>query len=360
MKTPKISVAMATYNGEKYIFEQLESLATQTMAPYELVVCDDRSTDATVSIVEDFAKRASFPVRVYVNNENLGYADNFLGAASRCVGDWIAFCDQDDVWLPRKIEVVSKVLREASDTELIWIAHTSLVSDEKLNLTGARWPDIPHNAHKCRLTHYGFFGCVGFSTIFHAKLAKSVDQKLRPRMYWPIFNGPPGHDLWIGILANAMGDMAFVSEPLAIWRRHSRSATGTPTRTSILDGARRSMIATDSEHYIFSGDMAAETSGCFKKIAHSSSDPLISSRALEAAARFQILSENLTLRGALYRKTGHVDRAAICWKLIYRNAYFGRAFHSLGAKSFVKDMLFAFGGLYLLRILASAGSPTHD
>ena len=97
-----ISIAMATYNGEKYIKEQLQSLSNQTSLPFELVVGDDGSTDATLDILKEFCAHAPFPVRIHQNQANLGFARNFLDTARRCKGDWIAFCDQDDVWLPDK------------------------------------------------------------------------------------------------------------------------------------------------------------------------------------------------------------------------------------------------------------------
>ena len=95
----KISIAMATFNGDKFIKEQLDSFAKQTITPFELVVCDDGSTDSTLGIVMNFAQSASFKVRVYQNPENLGFSNNFMKCASLCEGEWIAFSDQDDVWL---------------------------------------------------------------------------------------------------------------------------------------------------------------------------------------------------------------------------------------------------------------------
>ena len=100
--TASISVAMATYNGGRFLREQLDSLNQQTVLPRELVVCDDRSTDNTVRILEEFASQAAFPVKVVVNENRLGFGDNFMKAASLCSGDLISFCDQDDIWYSNK------------------------------------------------------------------------------------------------------------------------------------------------------------------------------------------------------------------------------------------------------------------
>jgi len=98
-----VSVALCTYNGVSYLSDQLESIADQTVLPAELVVCDDRSTDDTVALVESFAGSAPFPVRIHRNPENLGSTRNFEQAIGLCTGDLIALCDQDDVWRREKV-----------------------------------------------------------------------------------------------------------------------------------------------------------------------------------------------------------------------------------------------------------------
>lgn len=93
----KISVAMATYNGAAYLEQQLESLANQVLHPGELVVTDDGSSDGTLALIEDFARRAPFPVRLVRNEARLGYRGNFIKTSTICGCELIAFCDQDDV-----------------------------------------------------------------------------------------------------------------------------------------------------------------------------------------------------------------------------------------------------------------------
>src|ERR687885_1327551 len=99
----KVSVAMCTYNGAAFLREQLQSLAAQARTPDELVVCDDASADATVRVVREFAAAAPFPVRLTVNERNLGSTKNFERAISLCAGDLVALSDQDDLWLPAKL-----------------------------------------------------------------------------------------------------------------------------------------------------------------------------------------------------------------------------------------------------------------
>src|SRR5262245_62398986 len=107
-----VSIVLATFDGERFLEPLLESLAGQTMRPRELLVADDGSTDGTVAIVSDFARRAPFPVSVSRNARRLGFADNFLTLSGSAVGPLIAFCDQDDVWHPTKLERTSAWFRD--------------------------------------------------------------------------------------------------------------------------------------------------------------------------------------------------------------------------------------------------------
>src|SRR5882724_5630099 len=108
---PTISVAIATYNGAKYIDEQLQSIAAQTSPPDCICICDDRSTDTTLECVERFKQRATIPVLIQSNARQLGVIENFLSAFRRCETDYIAYCDQDDVWRPDKIAICREVLQ---------------------------------------------------------------------------------------------------------------------------------------------------------------------------------------------------------------------------------------------------------
>ncbi|MFL5505263.1 MAG: glycosyltransferase, partial [Gemmatimonadales bacterium] len=108
-----VSVVLCTYNGARYLPEQLDSLARQSLPPTELVVRDDDSTDETASLVAAFAERAPFPVRWTCNAERLGPTRNFGAAIADATGEFVALCDQDDVWLPEKLErVVGALMRE--------------------------------------------------------------------------------------------------------------------------------------------------------------------------------------------------------------------------------------------------------
>jgi glycosyltransferase involved in cell wall biosynthesis len=99
----KISIAMCTYNAERYLQQQLDSLASQTHLPSELVVCDDHSIDSTAQVIGHFTRNSPFPVRFVQNHRNLGSTTNFSQAITLCEGEFIALCDQDDIWREDKL-----------------------------------------------------------------------------------------------------------------------------------------------------------------------------------------------------------------------------------------------------------------
>jgi glycosyltransferase involved in cell wall biosynthesis len=130
---------MATYNGATYLEEQLQSIFLQEVLPEELCVTDDGSTDATLTILEAFAVRAPFQMQIHKNPQRLGYGRNFLKAASLCKAEYVAFCDQDDVWRKDKFKKVHATILEKSPD---FIVHSGVVVDQSLVPTGDRYPDI--------------------------------------------------------------------------------------------------------------------------------------------------------------------------------------------------------------------------
>lgn len=107
MKT--VSVVMATYNGEKYLREQLDSIINQTYPIHEIIIQDDCSIDGTIAIIEEYAREYS-NIMFFVNDNNLGINQNFKTAVMRATGDFIALSDQDDIWFPDKIEEEMKAI----------------------------------------------------------------------------------------------------------------------------------------------------------------------------------------------------------------------------------------------------------
>lgn len=116
----KVSVIMTTYNGEAFVSEQLESICSQTMTPDEILIFDDRSSDDTVVTMNRIIERYSeIPIKLIVNQQNLGWQKNFYYGINQCNGEYIFIADQDDIWEPKKIERMIQVMEERPDIQLL-------------------------------------------------------------------------------------------------------------------------------------------------------------------------------------------------------------------------------------------------
>ena len=105
----KISVALCTYNGEKFLQSQLDSILNQSVAVDEIVVCDDCSTDETLQILENYSEKHPSIFKIHQNQDNLGYRKNFEQAINHCTGELIFLCDQDDIWLENKVKQIVNI-----------------------------------------------------------------------------------------------------------------------------------------------------------------------------------------------------------------------------------------------------------
>src|SRR5690606_21917078 len=136
--TERISVVLATYNGVRFIEEQLDSLATQTRLPDELVVVDDGSLDETVDVLRSFQRTAPFPVELIAPGEHLGTCEAFGEAMRRATGTILAICDQDDRWEPEKLAVMEQRMVGRPDA-LLAFSDATLIDIEGTPLSRSRW-----------------------------------------------------------------------------------------------------------------------------------------------------------------------------------------------------------------------------
>ena len=235
---PRLSVALCTYNGEKHIQAQLDSIVGQTRSPDELVVRDDGSTDDTVAIVEAFARTAPFPVRVLASGENLGYVRNFETVISACAGDLIALSDQDDVWLPHKLEALERALGEDPDV-LLAFSDAALVGPALEPLGKTMWQAVGLNASARADFDTGGvsspllrgFYVTGATVCFRASLVP---------LALPI-DLPHWHDAWLALAAAAYGRLALVDEPLILYRQHGQNTLGAPSTESKFNRIRKAL-----------------------------------------------------------------------------------------------------------------------
>jgi hypothetical protein len=219
----RLSIALCTYNGQEYLPAQLDSFLNQTRLPDELVVGDDRSNDATPQILEEFARKAPFPVRVHYNQANLGVYPNFSATIGRADGDVIFYSDQDDFWRPEKLARVERLFLEQPDTGLVMV--DADVGDQSLNPLGyALWESLGLTTDKQdRLESPDGFNET-FLTVCAYGATMAVRGDLRP-YFLPV---PPndGFDRWTGWVVSAMAPVRLIRERLQIYRQHPKQLVG--------------------------------------------------------------------------------------------------------------------------------------
>lgn len=220
----QISIAICTYNGEKHLQEQLDSYVAQTRLPCEVVVCDDCSTDSTREILAAFADSAPFPVKLYFNEENLGYVQNFGKAAEFCTGDIIAYSDQDDVWRQDKLELIEAEFTKFPNVGMIY-ADAEVVDENLQPLHTTMWQCNNFNFEKQTkvksgksldlLLRDGYV--LGSSMAFRAKYLDLI-LPIPSNIYFD-------HDDWAALIISALADVSLINEPLIKYRQHRQQTS---------------------------------------------------------------------------------------------------------------------------------------
>lgn len=221
----KIAILMSTYNGGQYLQVQIESLLSQTNQNWILFVRDDGSKDNTVEIIRSYQK--SHDNIIYIeDNLNLGACKSFLYLLDLVDADYYMFCDQDDVWLPTKIERTIKemLLFESAtiDTPIVVCTDLSLVDSDLNIIQPSMWKYaglLPRYLKKWKFLQVCniFTGC----TMMINRAAKqiSLSDSSRAKM----------HDSWIGLSVSAHGGyIATIEEPMILYRQHSSNVLGSP------------------------------------------------------------------------------------------------------------------------------------
>jgi glycosyltransferase involved in cell wall biosynthesis len=208
----KISVCMATYNGSRYIVQQLTSVVPQLRDGDEIIVSDDGSTDETVSIVQRFGG----VIRILATDRIGGVVPNFERTIAAATGDGIVLCDQDDVWFPGRLDMIRESLEQVDLVVL-----NGQVTDESL-----------------RPGPESIFEAVGIRSGFIANLVKNsfvgccmaFRSTLRDRVV-PFPAGVPWHDWYIGLVACATGRILYVDRTTMYYRRHASNASPTGAKS---------------------------------------------------------------------------------------------------------------------------------
>jgi len=211
--TPLVSVAMATYNGYAFIAEQLESILTQTFSDFEIIIVDDHSTDDTRTLLNSFRQRDK-RIQVFFNEENIGYRQTFYRAIQLCKGEYILFCDQDDIWVNHKLETLLSMI----GNNLLIFSDSELINEQGISMNVKLSDTVRMLQPGDPLVNRGFVigNCVwGHTIMFHHTLLKytSAQQNIHP------------HDWWFAVISSHLDRIKYCPMVLNYYRQHAMNLT---------------------------------------------------------------------------------------------------------------------------------------
>jgi glycosyltransferase involved in cell wall biosynthesis len=222
--SPLISVVLCTYNGQSFLAQQLQSIRAQTRLPDELIVCDDRSTDGTLEHLARFAAEAPFPVRIHRNERQLGSTRNFDQGLALARGEWIALCDQDDVWEPEKLERLSQAMEDEAVGGIFTDA--TLIDDEGEPMAESLWSRAGFSPARRKE-----FECDPVGVLLRQDVATGATMMISARLR-TVYQAIPVvwvHDGWLAwmlVLHQAeIGRLKPIADRLTRYRIHSAQQT---------------------------------------------------------------------------------------------------------------------------------------
>ncbi len=220
-----VAIIMTTYNGEKYVGEQIESILASSYQDFELLIYDDGSKDNTMSILRSYESQYPTLVHAYQNGVNLGVTMNFLHALSRTTADYVMFCDQDDYWKTNKIAVTLKRMRHmeaqiSKDTPLAVFTDAVVVDSELKVIKNSFFCSGHLNPRKTDLAHLLMENkLIGCTVMINSALRKVLQSH-------PLPGEARFHDWWIALIASAFGKIGYVNEGTLLYRQHGGNVVG--------------------------------------------------------------------------------------------------------------------------------------
>jgi glycosyltransferase involved in cell wall biosynthesis len=219
----KFSVAMCTYNGEKYVEQQLMSILQQSLPVDEIIICDDSSKDHTVAIADRILKEHSIPYRIVVNTPALGVSNNFLKALKLTTGDYVFTCDQDDVWYEDKVQIFADAIAQSGKD--LYFSDGILVDGECNPLGSTLWQALTITGELADCP------CLFHRLLNHPMVtgaAMAVSRKLIDRVSAIPENWL--HDEWFSIVAALKDSATPILRPTFFYRQHGHNVVGAKKR----------------------------------------------------------------------------------------------------------------------------------
>lgn len=239
----KISVALCTFNGAEFLSKQLESIKQQSMPIHELVVCDDGSSDETLAILERFSKQVTFSVQVHSNPQNLGSSKNFEKCMALCQGDLIFLCDQDDVWMPEKVERILEYLTAHPEKEAVF-SNATMIDQAGFPTGKTSFEQIEFTPEVQGLWNAGGSFRILLKGYVVTGAALAVKKRALAKIgAVPNITKELIHDGWIALNLSMANQIGFINTCLIQYREHSNQQVGfksKPARVSLLQRFTRS------------------------------------------------------------------------------------------------------------------------
>ena len=310
---PDVSVALATRNGAEFLPALLDSLRAQTHRPAELIVCDDGSTDATRPILADFARGAPFPVTVRGNQSPLGPVRNFARAVGLCRAPLICMADQDDVWLPGKIERLAQALADRPEAGAA-ICDATVVDDRLQPLGYSLWDTLPFPPAQRRR-----FAVDPLAVLLRYNVAAGITLMFRAAVRDLALPFPAEwmHDGWVILMAAATGPCAVVAEELVDYRQHGGQQVG-GRRLRFADQVRRARAMDASYFCRLAGNFTAAEQRLHERGLDGYRDAphRFREKAVHAAARAALRRGEASHLSVVCREwfSGRYHRDALGWK----------------------------------------------
>lgn len=220
-----VAILMATYNGEKYVGEQIDSILASSYQDFEIFIYDDGSKDNTMCILRNYESQYPSKLHAFQNENNLGVTINFLSALSRTTMDYVMFCDQDDVWKPNKIGLALKRIRhmeaQIGKNMPLAVFTDASIADQNLNVINPSFFRSSHlNPKKTDLAHLLMENkLIGCTVMVNAALRKVLQSSNLP-------GRAKYHDWWIALIASSFGKIGFVNESTLLYRQHEGNVVG--------------------------------------------------------------------------------------------------------------------------------------
>ncbi|HEM2764250.1 TPA: glycosyltransferase family 2 protein, partial [Streptococcus suis] len=218
MAVKKVAILVSTYNGERYLLEQLESLFHQEQVEISIFLRDDCSSDTTVCILERYRE---YVFLVENNNINLGVGNSFMEVLYEAEDkfDYYAFCDQDDIWQPEKLKKAIEMLSNI-DGPALYCSNQTLVNQD-LEFIGVRTKKPIDVSYKQILTNNKLTGC---TMVWNNELQKFlIEPRRRPA---PELLKIRIHDVWVGMVASVVGNIVYDTNSYILYRQHENNVVG--------------------------------------------------------------------------------------------------------------------------------------